>query len=222
LRPSRQNPYFYPSNPSMNKKILLAFFLLSTSQLFAQQTGIEKASDSTCKCLESVKDKIKNTADFNKYGLGCIAKSALPYFEEISKQEGINIDNLDNEEGQKIGRKIGFKLAMTCPLFVDLIKDFDSDDMKTGSGTGKSAAVVSGTVINVELTDHAYITVKDDAGKIFKLVWVQYFEGSDAYKANPLLLKQKKVAITWESAEIYNVKQRDFLNVKAITKLEIR
>ena len=185
-----------------------------TTGVTAQKTALEKAVDSSCKCLNEVKSRIKSSAEFEELGQGCVIKAAAAHMEAIAQEEGISLEKLDDETGEKIGEKIGMKLALNCPAFLELFMkygDMDEEDVIKGEAKG--------TVTNVEATDHVYVTVKDAAGKLTRVIWLDYFEGADEYKANPLLLKGKKVTIAWVQAEIYSVKQKDFISIKKISKL---
>lgn len=204
----------------MKKTILftLTLFIFFTATAQDKRMAIDKAVDSTCKCLEAAKDKIKTPADFNKYGEGCIIKSAMPFLEEIAKEENIPIDLLDDGEeiGEKLGNKIGMKLVTDCPAFLDLVAQYAGDGDE-GEVTGK----VNGTVSSVEVGEHLYINVREQSGKVVKLVWLQYFPGADDFKSSPDTLKGKKVNIQWKQVELYTVKQKDFITVKQLTKLEL-
>ncbi|MET0394126.1 MAG: hypothetical protein ABW019_13330 [Chitinophagaceae bacterium] len=198
----------------MRKLLFIVTVCFLTANAAAQKTALEKAVDSSCKCLNEVKSRIKSSKDFDELAQNCILKASAIHFEAIAKEEGIDFEKLDDETGEKIGEKIGMKLALSCPAFLELFMqygDVDDEDVIKGE--------VKGTVTYVEATDHVYVTVKDAAGKLTKVIWLDYFEGADEYKANPLLLKGKAVTISWVQAEIYSVKQKDFISIKRISKL---
>ena len=205
----------------MKKAILftLTFFTVFIATAQTKRTAIDKAVDSTCKCLEAAKDKIKSEADFDKIGEGCIIKSAMPFLSEIAKEENIPIDLLDDGEeiGEKLGNKIGMKLIIDCPAFLDLIAQYANNEGDEAEVTGKT----SGTVSSVETGEHLYINVREQSGKVVKLVWLQYFPGADDFKSSPDALKGKKVKIQWKQVELYTVKQKDFITVKQLVKLEL-
>lgn len=202
----------------MRKFIIVFVITLTGGIVSAQKTALEKVVDSSCKCLNEIKGKIKNTDDFNKLGQGCIMQAAAPHLEEIAKDEGIPLEKMDEDGGEKIGEKIGIKLATSCPAFLELFTQFGQDDEEQGVIKGS----VKGTIINVEVNDQLTLTLKDDAGKLTKLTWLTYFEGADEYKTNPLVLKGRKAELNWVQVELYAVKQKDFILVKEITKLSVK
>lgn len=205
----------------MKQAFLLVLTIFIVTVATAQKrSAIDKAVDSTCKCLEAVKAKIKSPEDFDKYGEGCVIKSAIPFLPEIAKEEKIPLDELgdDDEIGDKMGKKIGLKLVTDCPVFLELVAQYSGeDDEDEGEVTGK----LKGTVTSVEAGDHLYINVKEETGKIVKLVWLQYFPGVDDFKSSPDALKGKKVSVQWKQVEVYAVKQKDFVTVKQVVKLAV-
>jgi hypothetical protein len=202
----------------MKKNSVFIFLFIFTAPAFGQKSSMDKAVDSTCKCLEAIKDKIKNSADFDKLGQGCIIKAALPYIEGISKEENIPIKELNEDVGEKLGQKIGMKLISGCPAFMELISLYSNDNKDSDIVTGKS----SGVVTNVDISDHVYLNIKESSGKITKVIWVEYFPGSDEYKSNPAALKGKQVEVEWKQTEIYYIAQKDFAIVKQVSKLTVK
>ncbi len=203
----------------MKRIVFLTSFLLCLTHLtFAQKSAIDKAVDSCCKCLEAIKDKIKSPADFDKYGQGCIVKGAMPFINEISKEEQIPIEDLDEDIGEKLGQKIGLKLVSECTVFLELIAQYASEDEEEDAVTGK----VSGVVSSVDIMEYVYLNIKESSGKVVKVIWVEYFSGSDDFKNDPALLKGKNVEASWKQAEIYNISQKDFITVKKLTSLKLK
>lgn len=198
----------------MKKLLFIATVCLLAVNAMAQKTALEKVVDSSCKCLTESKARIKSSKDFDELGQECFIKSSAPYLEAIAKEEGLSVDSLDDELGERIGEKIGMKLALSCPAFLELLMEYggiaEKEEMR-GEATG--------VVTNVETADHVYVTVKDGTGKLTRVIWLDYFEGADKYKADPSSLKGKKVNIRWVQADIYSVKQKDFIPVKKISKL---
>lgn len=202
----------------MPKIFIALFFLFWFCEAGAQQKAIDKAADSTCRCLTAMKDSIKTEADFEKAGENCTIKGMLPYLEEIAKEENISLEDIDDEEevGEQLGEKIGMKLVVNCPFFIELITQLDIfDEEKTVTGE------ISGSVTDVETNDHVYLHIKDQSGKITKLIWLEYFPGSDEFKSHPGQLKGKNVTIKWKQIELYLVRHKDFIVSKVITKLSV-
>ena len=203
----------------MRKLLLLSAIIFFCGIVSAQKTALEKVVDSSCKCLNGLRGKIKNGDDFNKLGQGCIMSAAAPYLEEIAKDEGISMDSLDSDGGEKLGQKIGIKLATSCPAFLEMYAQYGQNEEESSVVKG----TVKGTITLVDPSSGNFtLTIKDDAGKLTKLTWLTYFEGADDYKANPLLLKGKKAEITWVQVELYSVKQKDFIVVKEVTGLSVK
>jgi hypothetical protein len=203
-------------NIYMKQLTFIVLLLVVTMAGLSQQTYIDTIATNACKCFEAGKSSVKSSADFNKLGEDCLSEASTPYLEQYAIEEGIEIDNLTEEMGNKLGRKVGMKLATRCPVFVELVNAFP--DEEENSSTGKT----SGIVTAVQITDHVYITVKEPSGTLTRLVWVFYFDGADAYKANPAKLKGKKIEAEWLEEEIYQVAKKDFVLMKVLSGLEVK
>lgn len=202
----------------MLRYLLAILFMFSAFAGQAQKTALEKAVDSTCKCINIQRPKITSKQTFNELVTKCIMQCAMPYMDDIAKEE--NITALDEDDGEKIGQKIGMKLAVACPSFLELIAKYEMDD-KDEKGEILTGTI-KGTITDVTVADYVYLHVKDGAGKITKILWLDYFSGSDDYKENPTVLKGKTASLEWSQIELYAVKQKDFVTVKKITKLEVK
>lgn len=183
----------------------------------AQKTYVDIVADSTCKCLEAGKSKVKSTADFDKLGENCFGLSTGPYLDSFAKDENIPVEDLTEDIGEKIGHKLGMKLAATCPVFIELFTAYGNEQNEDpNSGT------LTGTVTAVNISDHVYLTIRESAGVEIKVMWLRYFSGADAFRSNPAALKGKKVKIDWQETEIYHVTKKDFITVKMISQLVLR
>jgi hypothetical protein len=200
----------------MRKTLLLFLSSAFSAILFAQKTALDKAADSTCKCLTAVRDKIKSSQAFDEKGQACILKSVAPFLADISKEENISLEELNKDVGEKLGNKIGYKLFATCPAFAELASQYIAGENE------EATSETTGIVTDVLISDQIYLNVKDKTGKIIKLAWIEYFPGSDDYKTAPASLKGKKVTLEWKQIELYNVKQKDFITTKEITRLSLQ
>lgn len=201
------------------KKSLIAIILIAfTVPAFSQKSYLDKVADSTCKCMEAGKNTVKTESDLDKLGERCIMKSALPFIDSFAKEEGLKVDEIDSEFGNKVGQKIGMKLLTSCPVFVELMATFSSGTDDEEIITGK----ITGTVTDVTMSDHVYLNIKESNGKITKLTWIEYFPGADDYKASPARLKGKQVEAEWQQTEIYNVSKKDFVGVKVVRGLRVK
>ena len=198
----------------MKNYVPVIILICCATSAFTQKKYLDIVVDSTCKCLERGKDKIKNADDLDKLGERCILKAAMPYLDSFSKDENIPVEDLNDEIGNKIGQKIGMKLITSCPSFVDMMALYSEENEDTD--------IVTGVVTGVQVSDHVYLNIKEPSGKITKLVWVQYFPGADAYKSNPAKLNGKKVSVEWKESEIYHIAKKDFISVKLITGLTVK
>lgn len=202
----------------MKKYLTVIISFCCSVSAFTQKNYLDKVADSTCKCLEVGKSKVKNAATFDKLGEACFAKGAGPYLDSFAKDENIPVEELTNDIATKLGQKIGLKLVASCPVFIDLMAAYSEDEVNNNIVTGTA----TGLVTAVQISDHVYVTVKDYSGKITKMVWLEYFPGADEYKSNPARLKGRQIEVEWKEAEIYHIVKKDFNAIKAITKLVVQ
>ena len=198
----------------MKRYLVITILICCTISASSQKTYMDKIADSTCKCLIAGKDKIKNSADFDKLGETCIMMAAIPYLDSLAKDENVPLDKMGDEIGEKVGQKIGLKLVTNCPEFVQLMALYSDEEDKSD--------IIRGVVTAVQITDQVYVSIKEPSGKVTKLVWLEYFPGADAYKSNPAKLNGKKVEIEWKEEEIYNKAKKDFIAVKVISQLTVK
>ncbi|MEO7311279.1 MAG: hypothetical protein ABIX01_12830 [Chitinophagaceae bacterium] len=205
------------------KKIILAIALVTAAPtLYAQATpALDKVTKATCDCVAKQKDNIKNETDAQKILSVCMMQSAgdkLPALQKELKLKSLNTP----AEAQKLGQAVALKLSSECPAFLDIMMrlqgNIQADNSKITS-TEKSNFM--GEIVAVETEGYTYIHIKNEAGRITKFLWLEYFKGSDAYKQNPKLLLGKKVEIQWQQIEIYNAKLNDYMDAKEIRELSL-
>jgi len=199
----------------------IAFLLCSIHALIAQPTpALDKVTKLTCECFTKQKDKIKNQADAEKVIGICLFQSGQDKIAALQKE--LRIKTLNEAGGRKIGEAVGIKLATNCPEFVSKMiaaTSITTEDKTKLTATEKSNYI--GEIVQVETNGYTFIHIKNEAGRVSKFLWLEYFKGSDAYKQNPQTLVGKNVEIQWQLIEIYDGKLNDYMQVKEIRDLKV-
>ena len=199
----------YPKIPDM-KKILLSLFLIAAVSYSNAQTDedYEEVARQTCACLsqkEITKDNIEMVMGV------CI-------LDALSKNEHFkDIDWTDEEEMEKIGERVGFKMILFCPEFFVESEAFqeyleeqpDEDDTRV---TGE----LEGKMVNFEKDGLMYVILIDDNNRKHKLLWLTPFDG-DGFLTDQL---GKKVKFQYVMLDIYEPRLNEYVSKKVITKAE--
>lgn len=204
------------------KKLFLAatvFIAISTNaQKISKDSLIKLMANEVCAELSKQKDSKLKTKDLaTEVGL-----AMLPIFSnhmsEIQEAYGFTV--LNEENGSKVGEDIGGRLAGSCPAFLELLSKNPEATANLISGNKNSTGSIDGTFIKVTKGDLSYIEVKTASGKIEKLYWLEYFEGSSDLISNPTKFNNKKVTASYTEKEIYKSAINEYVKIKVITGLE--
>jgi len=144
----------------------------------------------------------------------------VKYQEELQTAYGTGIE--DQAGMEKMGMEVGLQLAKDCPAF---LKMFAGNPAVIKDRAGKNNAAVelktvNGTLLKIVHGDFTYIQVKDASGKIEKLWWMEYFEGSGRLITNAGDMLNKEVKVKYSEKEIYNATLKEYIKIKVIAGLE--
>ncbi len=197
----------------------IGMVLFGTAPLFGQiskDSLVSLISSETCRTLEA-KDFKNKTKDQLEMELGlAMMPQVANYSDEIKKYYGF--DGEDMNKLEELGKDVGMKLAVQCPVFLKMFMD-NPDALKEYAGSESEARSISGTLIKVVKSDFSYLQVKDENGKMEKIWWMEYFEGSDKLMSDPNKLLNKPVKIKYIEKEMYNATLNEYIKVKVITAL---
>lgn len=196
----------------MTKIILIVILFLSINVTGQTEIELNQISDLTCNCLTKKKIK-KNEIEKLELELG------LCMMEAVSKAK-VELAFTDENVMTNLGEKVGLRMAVSCPPFMELIgvmmeedPNFLDDDkeIKTNTFQGKFSKLNKDQFITLELRG------QDDKKHIF--YWFEYFEGANILKENTDFLLNKKINIEYKEVEYYFPKYDDYVKIKVITKL---
>jgi hypothetical protein len=204
----------------MKRTLLIAigYFLLATS-LSGQGTNdvfIKQITRETCDEVTKI-DFSKKTADEFKLSLGLVLVKVMGQHQDELRSRGVNPG--DPKSLEKVATEVGMRLATDCPVFVealtrnpDTIREFSEGESSSGNVSGKLLKIVGG--------EFTYLQVEDDKGKIQKLWWMEYFNGSNKFLADPQRQLNKTVRIDYVEKEMFNSMLNDYVKIKVIKGIE--
>ncbi len=204
---------------TMKKLLLFATIFITitaNAQKISKDSLIKIMADEVC--IELAKPTNTKTNDLaTEIGL-----AMLPVFtKHLSDiQEAYGFTELTEENGEKVGQDIGVKLSANCPAFLEIISKNPEATANLISGNKNSTGTVEGIFIKLNKSDLSFIELKIPSGKIEKLYWLEYFEGSTDLITNPVKLNNKKVSVSYIEKEIYKSSINEYVKVKIITRLQ--
>lgn len=152
-----------------------------------------------------------------------LGMAMLPVFTKYEKEisEVYGFSDLTSENGEKIGRDIGGNLARTCPSFMKILTSNVDQTTELISGDKKTRATLKGDFIKLTTGELSFIEVKAGNGKVEKLYWLEYFEGSNDLANNASKFNNKTVNVGYTEKEIYKAAIKDYVKMKIITSLAL-
>ena len=206
------------------KKILIccSALLIGTVTLYAQvakDSLLKLMSKETCTEITN-KDFSGKNMDELQMELGlAMMPVVMKYQEELQTAFGISME--DQSGMEKMGMEIGLQLAKDCPAFLKMFVN-NSGALKEIVGNNTDAAVmsISGTLLKIVTGDFTCIQVKDASGKIEKLWWMEYFDGSAKLITDATTMLNKQVKVKYTEKEMYNATLKEYIKIKVIKGLE--
>ena len=177
-----------------------------------------------CIELNKLVDEKKSTSNLESdMGMAMIPAFGK-YMTEIMQIYGFN--KMNEENWGIVGEAIGGELAKSCPTIFTLLgrnPEATSDLMNGRSNNSPTNSVLlEGTIEKITNTELSYIEVKSSKGKIEKLYWLEYFEGSNDLINSPNKLLQKPVKITFVEKEIYKSSLKEYIKIKVIAGIQLK
>jgi hypothetical protein len=209
------------------KNILLLFsvFMAFTS---VSQSAMDKTLESACDCIS--KKNSEEVFDYDSY-LALVIECASPVIlknQEELKDE-LNITTSDEMAAiEEIGGKVGERLVMECPKFMELTLKVLGDDQElrdlaveeyTDSESEGEEMIDEGTVMSINKEFPCQLTVKNKQGETLNFLWTNPIDVADEYISNPDALKGRKVAIVYYYGDIYDAKAGEYVTRKIIQEI---
>lgn len=197
---------------------LFLVFMCTATRLPAQQV-LDKLANLTCDCAA----KLDTNEEYEKLeaelGL-CMLNNASQYKKEVKKELHIDLETINGKNGGKLGELIGTRMAYKCPVLLIKIAALKDKGHTYGSPSSSPKAVIKGSIVEVQTLQFLTVVIVDEKGREQKLLWLDYFDGSDELKTNLTQLKGRSFKITYIEKEFYNPSIRDYMKYKVISGME--
>jgi len=195
----------------MKKILLLALGLIST-EVWSQQTGMEKIALSTCECVSEKNMEGKTREEIEMQFGFCLLGSVSQHkkeFDEIYK--GKSVMEIDME---KFGEEIGMNMAIVCPEILMQIDFGVFDEEET-----LEISIELGKIKSIEKKQFNIVNLEVGDGSVLKFLWLWDFEGSELLIKNQY--KNKWVNIYYYDYPLYDPDKKAYVNYKVIEGIEL-
>lgn len=174
---------------------------------------MDKVVQQACSCVS----ELEEPEDINELNLGlCIIQEAIKYQEEIKRDYGIDMANID-QEGEELGRIVGMKMLNTCPEEITRIvaASYDEED------TSASEDSVTGEIKAVGQGDFIFFSVTDSEGRTSKFYWLTFVQSDYDLQNNHEQLVGKRVTIGYTVYEFYDRNLGEYRNYNLIDSISV-
>ncbi|HKK75146.1 MAG TPA: hypothetical protein VJ953_08750 [Saprospiraceae bacterium] len=205
----------------MQVKTLFFLLLLTATPLLlmAQQSTIDQISIETCNCMTQKDVSGMEQSQFEQELGMCMLTAATPLMTQLQEEE--NIDLNDPNAFQKIGEKVGAKIATSCPDLFSKMMEFYGAEVQTESEV-RQLLVMEGTFAGLKTGEVARIQLSGGSGGTADFLWLEAFEGSEALEADPAALKGKAIKVFFTEKSIYNPSRKAYEAQKVVQRIEIK
>lgn len=202
---------------TMIMKIVFASLLFFTAlSLHAQQDLIDTIAIASCNCAQQLPDTLGKDQYTMELGL-CMIHASEPYKIQLLQNYHINLENLTGEDGQKLGKLIGFKMASICQDKLLMTKETPTRSSK------KENQVFEGKVTKIDREGFIAFSVKNESGKVLRFQWQGFIVSEIDLPSQYGKLIGKKIAVTYHTEELFDWKlaqYRDFNVIDGIRLLK--
>jgi len=151
-----------------------------------------------------------------QFGL-CAFKYAASYKKELKRDFGIDLvaDIANEEKMESFGVQVGMMMVTECPdVFSKVMRNDEDTEAEV------SQLLISGMVSKIEKDNFVIFHVVGDNKNLTKLYWVSTIESNLDLPKEYSSLVNKKVNISYYTAEIFDTKINDYRNLNIISSLK--
>lgn len=199
------------------KRLLIAIFFLAPLLSFSQEKErdvYDTLSEKICDYLNKHTEvKVTTQKEAEEFFSNAFLEVAMPMLERLMEIEGV--ESFDYEAGQVIGKKVGIKLAATCPKYLEIMRPVVKEVNSAETGN------IKGTVTEVAQDTYTYLKIKTADGTFKRVVWLTSFDESESLNNDPQKLVGKKVEIKWTATQLFHYKSKTYAAEKVINGIKI-
>jgi hypothetical protein len=208
-----------------NKNNVIRFMIAMAMAVMAMGSQAQNSKDSLMKLV--TKDVCDELGTKNLTGKGMdelqmeIGMAFMPalmkHKDALEKVMGGNVN--DKEGMEKLAQEIGMRLITECPAFLKIMSGVDMNTMDKPAKLpiAMNGAVIKGTLVKIVPGELTHLLIKDSKGKMVKVWWMDYFDGSDDMADNPQKMINKKVTVNYTEKEVYSATLKDYIKIKVAT-----
>ena len=194
--------------------------LLMCSSMLAQGLNNELSNQLTKETCDelSKSDFSKKNAEDLKVALGFSLLKVLGQHGPELTTSGLSLS--DPKSVEKVATEIGARLVISCPVFLDAFKRSGAVEEQLRGTSASARGSISGRLVKIVSGEFTYLQVEDAKGKIEKLWWMEYFDGSNKLLSNSQSSLERAVKVNYIEREVFNSTLNDYVKIKVITGIE--
>lgn len=177
-----------------------------------------KIAEKTCDCLKHVPDTLTKDGLYMQLGL-CMMSASEPYKKQIKKDHNINMDKLDEADGEKLGQVVGLKMATVCPN--ELIAFTQRAEVGKSTPPDSEKSKFTGKVIKIDEDMFIAFTLKDEEGRALKFYWLSFISSDFEMVTKYKTLMSRSIKISYTQRELFDAKIGEYRQFNIIDKLEL-
>ena len=196
-------------------------FCLLISALHAQKY-MDELTDKTCDCFSNLPAETPESEYQLKFGL-CLFENAANYKKELKKDFQIDLDNLNNELGEKLGQLVGVRIAFRCPKVLEKLASLQRKETDETSLPDAPESVpifgLTGFVSRIEQDFFVIFSIKNENNVTTKFYWLTPVSSNVDLPGEYNKLLDKKVILEYKEELIVDPKIGDYRKINVITSL---
>lgn len=190
----------------MIKKFTFLFLVIISFQNAYSQDILESIATKTCECIEAkTNKKLNGNEAFAELGI-CMIKVSEPYKKELKKDYNVDLDVLNKETGEKLGRLVALKLVGNCPAFKSFMQTEVNNQIQNKEN--ETMFEFSGVVKEIKQNQFVSITIENEHHKTKEFLWL-----TEVIENNVSILKSNGlyVKITYTQMELFEPKLNKYV-----------
>lgn len=198
------------------RKVIFALILFFNASVYSQDL-LDILAKETCTCLETKKSDFSNLSSQDlKTEIGlCMIQSYTNHSSEFKDSEKINFS--DKEGMTKFGENVAMKMMSFCPSMIMEIGK--SSQGKSDEEVLDEDVLVSGEVTEIKTEQFVTLQIKDQKGRSYSFLLLDYFDTSSLLTNNEIK-KKDKLNVSYTEIELFDTKSKEFRSFKILRKLE--
>jgi hypothetical protein len=181
------------------------------------QEYLNTITQKSCACVEKVPETLDQDQFNMQLGL-CMIDASMPFKKQLKKEFDINLDQIDHEQGLKLGKVIGSRMATVCPQ--TLIRLTQKAKSKADAA-GEESQNVSGTITKIEADFFVAFSLKDDEGKVSKYYWLSEIDSETDLASSYTSLSGKQVSLTFVTQQMFDPRINEYRAFQVIKALAV-